>query len=83
MASWENLEIIQKSNKILLEIKIYFGWEKTVLSGFWKLLYKTFTCSILQKQLTAGHRANWKERKGLEVLANLEFVEQKWSAAEP
>lgn len=84
MASLENLEMIQSNHKIQLEIKISRGPEdRKCLSGFWKPLYKTFTSSILQKQqLDIMDTPNLKERKGLEILANLEFVEQKWPAAE-
>lgn len=53
---WENLETIQSSHRIQLEINIYFDWEDTkCMSGFWKPLYNIFPESIVQKQLTAWY----------------------------
>lgn len=85
MPSWEDLDMIQSSHKIHLEIKI--SWIRIYKVPKWilKAMYKMFTSSILQKRWEpdAMDMSELKGReKDLEILANLEFVKQEWPAAE-
>lgn len=81
MDSWENLDMLQSSHKIHLEIKMYFGSEAESAEADSESCVQNVYQFLPAKAIAAWYHGypNFERRKkGLVILANLEFVKQKW-----